>query len=77
MLGFDAARINQIIDHVYSALHVDWKTPYSELKVQESTIMQYLELWKNQGLVTYDEKTKRYSYDRSKLGDDYDPYAPY
>ena len=56
---------------------MEWKSPYSELKVQESTVQQYLELWKKQEAVNYDEKTKRYSYDRSKLDDEYDPYAPY
>ena len=77
LLGFDSARLAQIVDHVYGTLNIDWKTPYSELKVQESTVLQYLEMWKKQGLVTFDEKVKKYSYDRSKLGDDYDPYAPY
>ena len=77
MLGFNSARINQIVDHVYGTLNLDWKTPYSELKVQESTIMQYLELWKKNGLVKYDDKNKRYSFDRDKLGDDFDPYSPY
>ncbi len=77
LLGFDSVRIAQIVDHVYGTLNIDWKAPYSALKVQESTIQQYLELWKKQELISYDEKTKKYSYDRTKLGDDYDPYAPY
>ena len=77
LLGFDSARLAQIVDHVYGTLNMEWKSPYSELKVQESTVQQYLELWKNQEAVNYDEKTKRYSYDRSKLDDEYDPYAPY
>ena len=77
LLGFDSARLAQIVDHVYGTLNMEWKSPYSELKVQESTVQQYLELWKKQEAVNYDDKTKRYSYDRSKLGDEYDPYAPY
>lgn len=77
LLGFDSSRLSQIVDHVYETLDMDWKTPYSELKVQESTILQYLELWKKEDLVKYNEKTKRYSYDRDKLADDFDPYSPF
>ena len=77
LLGFDSARLNQLIYHVYNTLNVDWKSPYSELKVQESTILQYLEMWKKNDLVTYNETTKKYTYDKNKLGDDFDPYAPY
>ena len=77
LLGFDSVRLQKIIDHVYGTLNMEWKTPYSELQVQESTVLQYLELWKKQDFVKFDEKTKRYSYNRDKLGDDYDPYAPY
>ena len=77
LLGFDSARLAQIVDHVYGTLNIDWKTPYDELKVQESTVLQYLELWKKDERVTFDEKTRRYSFDRDKLGDNYDPYSPY
>ena len=77
LLGYDSARLSQIVDHVYSTLNIEWKSPYAELKVQESTIMRYLEMWKKNELVTYNEQTKKYSYDKNKLGDDYDPYAPY
>lgn len=77
LLGFDSARLNQLTDHVYNTLDVNWKSPYSELKVQESTILQYLEMWKKNDLVTYNETTKKYTYDKNKLGDDFDPYAPY
>jgi glyoxylase-like metal-dependent hydrolase (beta-lactamase superfamily II) len=77
MLGYDSVRIAQLVDHVYQALNMDWKTPYSELKVQQSTIMQYLDLWKRDGLVNLDEKTNKWSYDREKLGADYDPYTSY
>ena len=77
LLGFDESRLDTIVNHVYGALSIDWKTPYSELKVDFSTIMKYLELWQSKELVLFNEKTKKYSYNREKLSEDYDPYAPY
>jgi glyoxylase-like metal-dependent hydrolase (beta-lactamase superfamily II) len=77
LLGFDSARLDKIVDHVHQILHLKWQTPYKELKVGHSTILRYLELFKNEEKVIFDPKTKKYSYNRESLDDDYDPYAAY
>jgi len=75
--GFDSVRFDTIVDHVHSLLQLTWHTPFKELKVGQSTILRYLELFLAEEKVMYNEKSKKYSLNRESLEDDYDPYASY
>lgn len=77
LLGLDSARLSTLVEHVNSTLNIKWRTPYSELKVHFSTIKQYLEKWKIEEAVLYDEKTKRWRYNREKIDADFDPYSTF
>jgi glyoxylase-like metal-dependent hydrolase (beta-lactamase superfamily II) len=77
LLGYDWARIDTIIEHVYSTLNVKWHTPYAEFKVAYSTIQNYLDSWVKDETVLFNEKTKKYTFNREKLEADFDPYSTY
>ena len=77
MLGYDWSRIDTIAEHVYSTLNIKWKTPYSEFKVQFSTIKNYLDTWIKDETVLYNSKTKKYSFNREKIEGDLDPYSTF
>lgn len=75
LMGYDNARLDRLVDHVYQVLHVDWKSPFDALQVGTATITQFLEGLVRQDKVLYDEKTKRYKFNREELDPEYDPYA--
>ncbi|MFW9928784.1 MAG: MBL fold metallo-hydrolase [Candidatus Thorarchaeota archaeon] len=60
--GYGKVKLKNLINHVLDTLAIEWKSPYKELGVAETTLLVYLKKLITEKVVSYDEKSKYYSY---------------
>jgi glyoxylase-like metal-dependent hydrolase (beta-lactamase superfamily II) len=60
--GHGKIRLKNLVDYVEDTLIINWKSPYKELGVMETTIEVYLQELIKEKQVEFDEKSKMYSF---------------
>jgi glyoxylase-like metal-dependent hydrolase (beta-lactamase superfamily II) len=73
--GHGKIRLKNLENYVEDTLVIEWKSPYKELGVMETTIEVYLRKLIKEKQVEFDEKSKMYSF--IEVEQKFDPNDPY
>ncbi|OLS27500.1 MAG: Hydroxyacylglutathione hydrolase [Candidatus Heimdallarchaeota archaeon LC_3] len=60
--GYGTIKLKKLVKHIEDTLVIDWKSPYKELGVLETTIEVYLAKLIKENLVEFNEKATTYSF---------------
>ena len=73
--GYGKIRLKNLVKYIEDTLVIDWKSPYRELGVMETTIEVYLQKLIKEKQVELDEKSKMYSF--IEVEQKFDPNDPF